>query len=66
MTTYTCSDTDCGYEITGVSCGKCGSELEQKNITKDDGSTVSVSACPKGCGKIKSPMCCGQDMHAHA
>ena len=36
MTTYTCSDTDCGYEITGVSCGKCGAELEQKNINKDD------------------------------
>jgi hypothetical protein len=29
---------------------------------RDDGSTVKVSECPDGHGKIKSPMCCGSDM----
>ena len=32
------------------------------HITKDDGTQVGVSECPDGCGKIKSPMCCGHDM----
>lgn len=62
MTKYSCSD--CGMEVTGVACGKCGSELEYKTITKDDGSTVSVSECPSGHGRIKSPLCCGHDMAA--
>ena len=62
MTTYTCSTTDCNMTVTGLTCGHCGSELEHDVLQKDDGSTVGVSKCPKGCGKIKSPMCCGADM----
>jgi hypothetical protein len=62
MSTYTCSN--CDYEIGGINCGKCGSELEYKVFTKDDGSSVNVSECPDGCGKIKSPTCCGDDMVA--
>ena len=26
------------------------------------GETVHISECPEGHGKVKSPMCCGQDM----
>ena len=62
MTTYTCSTTDCDMGVTGLTCGKCGIELEHAILEKDDGATVGVSQCPKGCGKIKSPMCCGADM----
>ena len=62
MAKYTCSD--CGMEVTNITCGKCGSELRHKVITKDDNSTVSVSECPNGCGKIKSPLCCSHDMVA--
>ena len=60
MAKYTCSD--CGMEVDAIRCGKCGKELEYKVLTRDDGSTVSVSECPSGCGKIKSPICCGADM----
>ena len=28
----------------------------------DDNSEVQISECPNGHGKIKSPMCCGEDM----
>jgi hypothetical protein len=28
----------------------------------EDGTEVQISKCPNGHGKIKSPMCCGQDM----
>jgi hypothetical protein len=45
-----------------MTCAKCGSELVHDTITKGDGSTVAVSKCPEGHGKIKSPMCCAQDM----
>ena len=28
----------------------------------DDGTTVQISKCPNDHGKIKSPLCCGEDM----
>ena len=62
MAKYTCSDS--GMEVTNITCGKCGSQLEHKLLTKDDGSTVSVSECPNEGGRIKSPLCCGHDMAA--
>ena len=61
MTTYSC---ECGMGVSGLNCSKCGSELNYELVTKPDGSTVGVSICPTGCGKIKSPMCCGSDMVA--
>ena len=51
--------------VSGLNCGACGKELVPGILTKDDGTTVNVSECPEGCGKIKSPMCCGNDMHNH-
>ena len=53
MTQYTCSD--CGMEVEAIKCGKCGSDLEYKVLTREDGSTVNVSECPNGHGNIKSP-----------
>lgn len=64
MAKYSCDD--CGMEVAPITCGKCGSELEHKAITRDDGTTVGVAECPDGCGRIKSPMCCGHDMAAAA
>jgi hypothetical protein len=51
MAAYTCE-----------TCGKCGKELAHSSLTKPDGTTVHISECPDGHGKVKSPMCCGQDM----
>ena len=45
-----------------TTCGHCGKELVDEVLTKDDGSTVRISVCPEGHGKIKSPQCCGSDM----
>lgn len=59
MATYTCPT--CGMSVN-IACATCGSPLVDETITKDDGSTVEVSKCPEGHGKIKSPLCCGQDM----
>ena len=36
--------------------------LVNDHINKDDGTTVQISKCPNDHGKIKSPICCGQDM----
>ena len=60
MTEYHCSD--CGMGVKGMTCAECGTELEHSFITESDGTEVQVSQCPNGCGKIKSPMCCGHDM----
>jgi DNA-directed RNA polymerase subunit RPC12/RpoP len=60
MAKYTCAK--CGMSVGTMTCGKCGKELEHATIQKPDGSAVHVSKCPDGHGKVKSPLCCGQDM----
>jgi hypothetical protein len=45
-----------------MTCGTCDKPLVNDSLEKADGSSVQVSKCPDGHGKIKSPMCCGQDM----
>ena len=55
MALYTCAK--CGMSVN-TTCGACDAPLVDATITKDDGSTVEVSQCPNGHGKIKSPMCC--------
>ena len=48
--------------VVGMKCAKCNCDMVPGEITKDDGTKVSVTKCPNGCGMIKSPMCCGSDM----
>ena len=60
MAAYKCEV--CGMSIGTMTCGTCGKELAHNTITADTGETVHVSECPDGHGKVKSPMCCGQDM----
>ena len=64
MVSYVCDK--CGMSIGSMTCGSCGTELAHNTLTKDDGGTVGVSECPQGHGKVKSPMCCGQDMRVNA
>ena len=45
-----------------TNCGACDAPLVDEVLVKDDGSSVKISQCPNGHGKIKSPMCCGSDM----
>jgi hypothetical protein len=59
MATYTCGV--CGMSVN-MTCAKCGAELVHDTIEKADGTSVAISKCPNGDGKIKSPMCCAQDM----
>ena len=59
MATYACPT--CGMSVNAT-CGECDAPLVNDTIQRDDGSSVQVSKCPNGHGKIKSPMCCGADM----
>jgi len=59
MALYTCPSCNMSVNMT---CGACDAALVNASVTKDDGSTVGVSQCPNGHGKIKSPLCCGADM----
>ena len=59
MATYACPT--CGLSVNAT-CGECDAPLVNDTIQRDDGSSVQVSKCPNGHGKIKSPMCCGADM----
>ena len=60
MALYSCEK--CGMSVGTMTCGKCGKELLNDSLTKDDGNKVQISKCPEGHGKVKSPLCCGQDM----
>lgn len=51
----------CHMSVATMVCGTCQSPLEHAQI-EVDGNTVAVAKCPKGCGMIKSPQCCGHDM----
>ena len=60
MPVYKCKK--CGMSVGSITCGECSKELIHETLTLDGGKTVTVSQCPDGHGKIKSPMCCGEDM----
>jgi len=59
MATYECKQ--CGMSVN-ASCGTCDAPLENGTLQLDNENTVQVSNCPNGHGKIKSPMCCGEDL----
>ena len=59
METYRCSK--CGMSVNAT-CGKCNASLVNDILKLDDGREVQISKCPNGHGKIKSPLCCGEDM----
>ena len=63
VATYECSQ--CGMAVN-ASCAKCDTPLVDDVLTKGDGTKVQISKCPNDHGKIKSPMCCGQDMSCAA
>ena len=60
MAAYTCEK--CGMSVGTMTCGHCGAELVHETLTLDGDRTVDISTCPNGHGKVKSPMCCGEDM----
>ncbi len=57
-----CTCAKCGMSVGTMTCGHCGKELEHDTLATEGGATVHISKCPDGHGKVKSPMCCGQDM----
>ena len=59
MATYECNK--CGMSVNAT-YGKCNETLINETLELDNGSNVQISKCPIGHGKIKSPLCCGQDM----
>jgi hypothetical protein len=59
MATYECKK--CGMSVNAT-CAKCDAPLVNDSITLDNGTELQVSKCPNGHGKIKSPLCCGEDM----
>ncbi|MDG2139586.1 MAG: hypothetical protein P8J77_05240 [Flavobacteriales bacterium] len=59
METYKCNK--CGMSVNAT-CGECNTPLVNDMLELDNGQEVQISKCPNGHGKIKSPLCCGEDM----
>ena len=62
MDTYKCNQ--CGMSVNAT-CGKCNTPLVNDLLQLDDGRKVQISKCPNEHGKIKSPLCCGEDMNCN-
>jgi hypothetical protein len=60
-----CKCNQCGMGVKGLTCAQCETALVQETITKN-GNAIKVAKCPNGCGMIKSPTCCNQDMECVA
>ena len=58
MATYECGK--CGMAVN-TTCAKCNAPLEDASLDLGD-RTVQIARCPSCEGKIKSPLCCGEDM----
>ena len=58
MATYACNS--CGMAVN-ADCAKCNQPLVN-DILEVNGIDVQISKCPSCEGKIKSPLCCGEDM----
>ena len=54
----TCSKCDMSVN---TSCAKCDAPLVNDSLDVG-GEQVQISKCPNGHGKIKSSLCCGEDM----
>jgi hypothetical protein len=63
MALYSC--VKCGMSVL-TTCAKCNEPLVDDHLDLPDGSKVEIAKCPKSAGKIKSPLCCGQDMSCPA
>ena len=59
MATYECNK--CGMSVK-TRCAKCDEDLIDDVLKLDNCSEVQISKCPNNHGKIKSPLCCGEDM----
>ena len=59
MAIYECNK--CGMSVK-TSCAKCDEDLIDDVLKLNNGSEVQISKCPNNHGKIKSPLCCGEDM----
>jgi len=59
MAIYECNKS--GMSVK-TSCAKCDEDLIDDVLKLDNGSKVQISKCPNNHGKIKSPLCCGEDM----
>lgn len=59
MATYKCPKCNMSVNAT---CGKCNELLINDTLKLENNTEVQISRCPNDHGKIKSPLCCGQDM----
>ncbi len=57
--TYRCPKCNMAVNAT---CANCNDEPLINDNLDVGGKQVQISRCPNCEGKIKSPMCCGQDM----
>jgi len=60
-TNYTYDCSICGMKVNAT-CATCNEPLQNDWLILDDGKKVQIAQCPSCAGKIKSPLCCGQDM----
>ena len=62
MTEYCCSS--CDMSVKGLTCAKCGAPMKNSKKKDDHGKEMNIAECPKDCGRVAAPTCCGETMQA--
>ena len=60
MAKYFCEN--CGMKTKDLKCNNCGKTLYHNYIKRSNGTKIYIIECKDGCQKLKSPICCSQDM----
>ena len=60
MPKYVCKN--CGMETEVLKCNECDKPLHHNFLKRPDGTIIYIIECKDGCQRLKSPICCVQDM----
>jgi len=60
MAKYFCKN--CGMKTKDLKCNNCGKTLYHNYLKRSNGIKIYIIECKDGCQKLKSPICCSQDM----
>ena len=60
MAKYLCKN--CGMKTANLKCNDCGKPLDHNYLKRSNGIKIYIIECKDGCQRLKSPICCSQDM----
>ena len=60
MAKYICKN--CGMKTIDLKCNQCNKPLQESFLKKSGETQLRILICKDGCQRLKSPICCSNDM----